>query len=238
MQEKDFINAQDFILACKMDWTKSKYSSLRERFFEKQSNSDAILSVSDVEKLFEDDLDYQIFGWFERHLQKMKYSGRYGLIPFHKERKDELVDQIKDIEIDESENFQLPEYYTSIDIHQHPGGIWSDANAGFVYERGARSTTPMLGRNHRDLHFRLAEDLISNDAVTDQKLTILDMGCGTAVLAILAEKLGAKETQGIDIDEWAYNNALKNLQINECNNIHITIGGAEKIKGVFGEDQL
>jgi len=47
MQEKDFINAQDFILACKMDWTKSKYSSLRERFFEKQSNSDAILSVSD-----------------------------------------------------------------------------------------------------------------------------------------------------------------------------------------------
>ena len=67
MQEKDFINAQDFILACKMDWTKSKYSSLRERFFEKQSNSDAILSVSDVEKLFEDDLDYQIFGWFERY---------------------------------------------------------------------------------------------------------------------------------------------------------------------------
>ena len=115
MQEKDFINAQDFILACKMDWTKSKYSSLRERFFEKQNNSDATLSVSDVEKLFEDDLDYQIFGWFERHLQKMKYSGRYGLIPFHKERKDKLVDQIKDIEIDESENFQLPEYYTSID---------------------------------------------------------------------------------------------------------------------------
>ena len=33
--------------------------------------------------------------------------------------------------------------------------------------------------------------------------------CGTAVLAILAEKLGATETQGIDIDEWAYNNALR-----------------------------
>ena len=202
MQEKDFINAQDFILACKMDWTKSKYSSLRERFFEKQSNSDAILSVSDVEELFEDDLDYQFFGWFERHLQKMKYSGRYGLIPFHKERKDKLVDQIKDIEIDESENFQLPEYYTSIDIHQHPGGIWSDANAGFVYERGARSTTPMLGRNHRDLHFRLAEDLISNDAVTDQKLTILDMGCGFGKSTRpIAEVFPKAQVIGIDLTE-------------------------------------
>ena len=202
MQENDFINAQDFILACKMDWTKSKYSSLRERFFEKQNNSDAILSVSDVEELFEDDLDYQIFGWFERHLQKMKYSGSYGLIPFHKERKDKLVDQIKDIEIDESENFQLPEYYTSIDIHQHPGGIWSDANAGFVYERGARSTTPMLGRNHRDLHFRLAEDLISNDAVTDQKLTILDMGCGFGKSTRpIAEVFPKAQVIGIDLTE-------------------------------------
>ena len=62
---------------------------------------------------------------------------------------------------------------------------------------------------------------------------ILDIGCGTAVLAILAEKLGATETQGIDIDEWAYNNALENLQMNGCYNIQITIGGAEKIKGVF-----
>jgi len=62
---------------------------------------------------------------------------------------------------------------------------------------------------------------------------ILDIGCGTAVLAILAEKLGATETQGIDIDEWAYNNALENLQMNDCKNIQISIGGVEKIKGFF-----
>ncbi len=62
---------------------------------------------------------------------------------------------------------------------------------------------------------------------------ILDIGCGTAVLAILAEKLGAIETQGIDIDEWAYKNALENLKMNMCCNIQITIGGAEKLKGFF-----
>ena len=77
MQEKDFINAQDFILACKMDWTKSKYSSLRERFFEKQNNSDAILSVSDVEKLFEDDLDYQIFGQKFGNLDRLQIVFRH-----------------------------------------------------------------------------------------------------------------------------------------------------------------
>ena len=62
---------------------------------------------------------------------------------------------------------------------------------------------------------------------------ILDMGCGTAVLAILAEKLGATDIQGIDIDEWAYNNALENLEMNASKNIRIVIGGAEKIEGQF-----
>ena len=39
---------------------------------------------------------------------------------------------------------EMPRYYTAVDIHQHPGGVWRDALAGFVYERGARTTTPLL----------------------------------------------------------------------------------------------
>jgi ribosomal protein L11 methyltransferase len=42
------------------------------------------------------------------------------------------------------------------------------------------------------------------------KKAILDMGCGTAVLAILASMKGADPVMGIDIDEWAYNNAVEN----------------------------
>lgn len=45
-------------------------------------------------------------------------------------------------------------------------------------------------------------------------LDVLDMGCGTAVLAILAAKRNAAYVEGIDIDEWAYNNALENMQRN------------------------
>ena len=44
---------------------------------------------------------------------------------------------------------------------------------------------------------------------------LLDMGCGTAVLAILARLKGAKRVAAIDIDEWAYNNALENIRLNQ-----------------------
>ena len=45
-------------------------------------------------------------------------------------------------------------------------------------------------------------------------LRVLDMGCGTAVLGILAKMRGASYVEGIDIDEWAYNNAMENVQRN------------------------
>ena len=45
-------------------------------------------------------------------------------------------------------------------------------------------------------------------------LRVLDMGCGTAVLGILAMMRGADYVEGIDIDEWAYNNAIENVQRN------------------------
>ncbi len=59
--------------------------------------------------------------------------------------------------------------------------------------------------------------------------TALDMGCGTAVLAILASMKGAKEILAIDIDEWAYNNALENVELNNIHNITVKQGGAEQI---------
>lgn len=57
--------------------------------------------------------------------------------------------------------------------------------------------------------------------------SVLDMGCGTAVLAILASMKGADPILAIDIDHWAYDNAIENLQLNNINNIEIQIGGEE-----------
>lgn len=49
--------------------------------------------------------------------------------------------------------------------------------------------------------------------------TVLDFGSGTGVLAILAEKLGAKEVLAIDNEEWAYENAKENADRNSCTKI-------------------
>ena len=62
---------------------------------------------------------------------------------------------------------------------------------------------------------------------------VLDMGSGTAVLAILAKKLGAAKTVAIDNDEWAYRNAFTNVALNGISDIEIILGDASAIQGGF-----
>ena len=62
---------------------------------------------------------------------------------------------------------------------------------------------------------------------------VLDMGSGTAVLAILAKKLGAAHTVAIDNDEWAYRNAFTNVELNGVSDIEIILGDALSIRGNF-----
>jgi ribosomal protein L11 methyltransferase len=51
--------------------------------------------------------------------------------------------------------------------------------------------------------------------------TVVDFGTGTGVLAILAEKCGASEIVGVDYDEWSINNALENIEANDCHKIKL-----------------
>ena len=61
---------------------------------------------------------------------------------------------------------------------------------------------------------------------------VLDMGCGTAVLSILAEKLGAKKVVAIDIDDWAFENSSENVERNGCSRIEVLKGDAGAIPAV------
>ncbi len=56
--------------------------------------------------------------------------------------------------------------------------------------------------------------------------TVLDTGCGTGVLAILAAKRNAKAVDAIDIDEWAYNNSIENTERNKTPQINVYLGDA------------
>jgi len=61
------------------------------------------------------------------------------------------------------------------------------------------------------------------------QIFVLDIGSGTGVLSILASKLGAKKIVGIDIDKWAYENAIENSKLNNISNIQFIEGTAESI---------
>ena len=81
-----------------------------------------------------------------------------------------------------------------------------------------------FGTGHHETTSLMLEELLKLDV--DGK-SFLDMGCGTAVLAILASMKGAVHVLGIDIDQWAINNALENIQLNNSPAIEILTGGAE-----------
>lgn len=69
--------------------------------------------------------------------------------------------------------------------------------------------------------------------IMEEKLdnkTFLDMGCGTAVLAILARKRNASPVAAIDIDHWSTENAIDNAKINDVSDIQVVLGDASAIK--------
>lgn len=59
--------------------------------------------------------------------------------------------------------------------------------------------------------------------------TVLDMGCGTSILAILASMRGAATLTAIDIDEWCVNNSIDNLALNKIDNIKVFQGDASSL---------
>lgn len=60
---------------------------------------------------------------------------------------------------------------------------------------------------------------------------VLDMGCGTAVLAILASMRGAESVLAIDIDDWCTENSLENIALNRAKGITVKTGDASLLAG-------
>jgi ribosomal protein L11 methyltransferase len=60
--------------------------------------------------------------------------------------------------------------------------------------------------------------------INHQHKKVLDVGTGTGILAIFASKLGAKQINAFDIDEWSVENTLENIELNACPNISVRLG--------------
>jgi ubiquinone/menaquinone biosynthesis C-methylase UbiE len=180
---RSFAAGQAFLLAAKTYWTRQIFPAVR--------------AEHDAGKRLEDSMLYRYYCWLERHLQRFKYSGRYGLQPYHAQDRARLEASLAEADVELREGIEYPDYYTEVDIHQHPGGVWSDPIAGFVYERGARSTTPLAGARHKDLHERLTAAALEG---RPQPKRMLDMACGFGKSTRpFYEALPAAEVEAIDL---------------------------------------
>lgn len=84
-----------------------------------------------------------------------------------------------------------------------------------------------FGTGHHETTHMMIQHILKNDF---KNKSVLDMGCGTAVLAILSELKGAKPIEAIDIDNWCYQNSLENIQRNNCKHISVFEGDASLLK--------
>ena len=83
-----------------------------------------------------------------------------------------------------------------------------------------------FGTAHHETTRLMIETILDTDL---QGMKVLDMGCGTAVLAILAAKMGADQVVAIDDDERAYANALENIDRNNVEGISVIHGDAAMV---------
>lgn len=85
-----------------------------------------------------------------------------------------------------------------------------------------------FGTGHHETTHMMIQHLLDMDVAN---MKTLDMGCGTAILAILAEMKGAHPIDAIDIDNWCYLNSIENAERNNCSQISVYEGDAELLKG-------
>ena len=85
-----------------------------------------------------------------------------------------------------------------------------------------------FGTGHHETTHMMVQHLIALDL---ENKKVLDMGCGTGILAIFSELKGAREIDAIDIDEWCYANSIENCGRNDCKKIKVYQGDAALLVG-------
>lgn len=85
-----------------------------------------------------------------------------------------------------------------------------------------------FGTGHHATTSQMISRLLADDL---QGKEVLDMGCGTSILAILARMRGAKHCLGIDVDEWCVKNSRENISLNRLEGIDVELGDASSLDG-------
>ena len=148
-------------------------------------------------------------------------------------------DILNDIQILESDEFEIT--YTFEDIEQvNWNEEWEKNFSPIVVDDVCSVRAPFhekpntqydiviepkmsFGTGHHETTHMMIQHLLELNL---ENKKVLDMGCGTGILAIFAEIKGAKPIDAIDIDEWCYTNSIENIERNNCSNITVYQGDA------------
>jgi ribosomal protein L11 methyltransferase len=150
------------------------------------------------------------------------------------------LDKVKQLQVNEIPNTQI-QYEWEVIKTQNWNAVWEKNFDPITVENKCVIRAPFhkdtpkckyeiiiepkmsFGTGHHETTFLMLKTMLDLDF---KDKVVLDMGCGTGILAILAKLKEAKEITAIDIDEWAYNNTVENIEKNNCNDIKVFQGDA------------
>lgn len=179
-----------FLGAARGYWSRELYQAVRRQA---QGASEA---PAGVESSVEQNTTHRFFAWMERHLQRMRYSGPFGLVRTV-ERERRLLSETLEKPLPEDllrldPGLKAPKYYLDYDIHQHPGGLAGDELAGIVYRNATGSG--VVGKP--GLHQRFAALASKGRHIR----RALDLGCGFGrSTRAFAEAVPDARVEGIDL---------------------------------------
>ena len=219
---------QELIGTMRQHWANQLYPALHERF-EQATQGQTPADSAEAGQAVEDLPLYHWFCFIERHYQRMKYSDpRWGLAAALSARPDWVAEQLHPAQdsayLRLRPELPLPDYYSAIDIHQHPGNLVGADYDGLMYRASATSIHPNTRRF--EAHERMAQWLQSQGNF----LSVLDMGCGFGKCGFpIARHFEQAQVLGIDLSAPCLRLAARTAEQEGLRNIRFEQADAAQV---------
>ncbi len=87
-----------------------------------------------------------------------------------------------------------------------------------------------FGTGHHETTYLMLKTMLTMDL---EGKKVLDVGCGTGILAIMSQLMKASTIEACDIDEWCVENSRENIALNQCDKVNVKLGDVTSIEGKF-----
>jgi SAM-dependent methyltransferase len=187
---------QAFLNGAKGFWRDDVYARVKS-----EASSLANQSPTNIELKMRESDAYFLYSWLERRMQQFKYAGRWGLETMAEAHMHDIERLLPEDGDAKGAADSVPYYVKELDVHQHPGGLWTspaNAVAHEWYQSGASfsgvGTDVMV-----DYYSKTVLELMPR-----KDARVLDMGCTLGRMTLAIKKAApAAYVEGIDVCEPA-----------------------------------